>query len=64
MFVFMDGSLRNLCTASLGIIYSTQLLTSWVGNGLLAYGKVSDWHRSNPSPHPFNILTVPNWLTV
>jgi len=44
MFACMDASLKNVCTASLGIMY-----TSWVENRLLAYIKVSNLHSSNPS---------------
>ena len=58
----MDATLKNVCTANLGIMY-TQLITSWVENRLLAYVKVSNSHSSNPSPPP-KYSYLPNWLTV
>jgi len=54
----MDVSLR---TASLGITHG--LLHPWVANRLPAYIKVSN--KQTVQIHPtFNILTLPNWLTV
>jgi hypothetical protein len=51
--------------ALLASVSRTQLIASWVGNGLLAYVKVSKSHSSNPStPPPLNILTLPNCVTV
>jgi len=48
MFVFMDAPLKIY--AQLASVSRTQLLTSWVGNGLIPYVKVSNSHSSNPSP--------------
>ena len=39
----MYASLENVCTASLGITY-TAYITSWVGNRLLLYVKISNSH--------------------
>ena len=38
--------------ALLASVSRTQLIASWVGNGLLAYVKVSKSHSSNPSTPP------------
>jgi len=50
MFACMDGSLKM--HALLASVSRTQLITStsWVGNRLLPYLKVSNSHGSNPSP--------------
>jgi len=44
--------------ALLASVSRTQLIASWVANGLLAYVKVSNPHSSNPSP-PLIFLPFP-----
>ena len=48
MFACMEVPLKIY--ALLASASGTQLLTSWVGNGLLTYVKVSNLHSSNQSP--------------
>jgi len=48
--------------ALLASVSHTQLITSWVGNRLLPYVKIQK--RTVQIHSPFNILTLPNWLTV
>ena len=60
MFAGMDASLKMY--ALLASVSRTQVITSWKGNRLIAYVKVSNSLSSNPPP--FNILALPNWLTV
>ena len=59
-FACMEAPLKIY--ALLASVSCTQLLTSWVGNGLLTYVKVSNSHIQI-HPH-LNILTLPNWLAV
>ena len=48
MFACMQATLQIY--ALLASVARTQLLTSWVGNGPLAYVKVSNSHSLNPFP--------------
>jgi len=48
MFACMEAPL--IIYALLASVSHTQLFTSWVGNGLCTYVKVSNSHSSNPSP--------------
>ena len=52
MFACMEALLKIY--ALLAAVSRTQLFTSWVGNGLLAYVKVSNSHSSKIHP-PLNI---------
>ena len=44
----MDASLKSVCTASLGITYTTCHLQG--RKQILPYTKISNSHSSNPSP--------------
>jgi len=48
MFACMDVSLKMY--ALLASVSCTELISSWVGNGLLPYIKISNSPTSNPSP--------------
>jgi len=48
MFACMEAPLNIY--ALLASVSRTQLLTSWVGNGLLTYVKVSNSHSSKSIP--------------
>ena len=56
MFACMDASLKNVCTASLGIKYAAYYIL-----GRLTLRFQTCTVQIHP---PFNILTLPNWLTV
>jgi hypothetical protein len=61
MFACMDASLKNVCTASLGITYTAYYILGRTQTASLRYDFKLAQFKSIP---PFNILTLPNWLTV
>jgi len=48
MFACMDASLKMY--ALLASVSRTHLITSWVGNRLISYVKISNSRRTNSSP--------------
>jgi len=56
MFACMEAPFKIY--ALLASVSFTQLLTPWLGNGLLAYVKVSNSHISNPSPLKYYYLLL------
>ena len=57
---YMDVSLKNVCTTGLGITYTTCHL-----QGRKDYSLTLKFQTRTVQIHPpFNILTLPNWLTV
>ena len=61
-YVCMYGRVFEKMYALLASVSRTQLITSWVGNRLLPYVKIQK--RTVQIHSPFNILTLPNWLTI
>ena len=60
MFACVDASLKNVCTASLGITYTICHLLGRKQN----YSLTLRFQTRTVQIHsPFNILTLPNWLT-
>ena len=57
----MDASLKNVCTASLGITYTVCHLQGIIQNYSLTLRFQTYTVQIHP---PFNTLTLPNWLTV
>ena len=61
MFACMEAPLKIY--ALLASVSCTQLLTSWVGNRLLTYVKVSNSHSSNPSHLKYSYSSqLADWL--
>jgi len=62
MFACMGASLKNVCTVSLGITYTTYHIP---GRKQTTYFLTLRFQTRTVQIHPpINILTHPNWLTV
>ena len=61
MFACMDASLKNVCTASLGITYTACHLQGRIQNYSITLRFQT---RTVSNPSPLNIPILPNWLTV
>ena len=61
MFACMDVSLKSVCTATLGITYTACFFQGRKQTACLRKGFKLAQFQAHP---PFNILTLPNSLTV
>jgi hypothetical protein len=61
MFACMDASLKIVSTASHGITYTAYYMPDRKQTAALRYGFKLAHFQIHP---PFNIITLPHWLTV